>query len=336
MTRIPIGPKHLGLVALAVLVVAALALPDGRPATAADRTLRFGHIWPPEGGWGGAAQRFADLVGQRTGGKIAIKVFPSSQLGNERELEEGLQIGNVDFTFGGPGVLTNFDPAIGIFDMPFMFRDYAHANRVMDGPIGQQVWDSLRGKAGIRVLGSGAQGFRYILTRTRPVKAIDDLKGLKIRVPEAETFLRTFRLLGANPVGVPWGETYLAVQNGVVDGLEGVPDVILNQKMFEVGKYIAKTGHIMATLQLLMSEKTYQGLTPDVRKVIDETGLEVWQAQRAAAQAGNEKAEAELATKGLQLAAVDIKPFQAAVRPFWDEWAKKTGMAGVVDAIQKQ
>lgn len=321
--------------ALGIFVVALFAS-DGPPAGAADRTLRFGHIWPPDGGWGGAAQRFADLMGQRTGGKIEIKVFPSSQLGNERELEEGLQIGNVDFTFGGPGVLTNFDPAIGIFDMPFMFRDYAHANRVMDGAIGREVWDSLRTKAGIRVLGSGAQGFRYVLTRTKPVKSIEDLKGLKIRVPEAETFLRTFRLLGASPVGVPWGETYLAMQNGVVDGLEGVPDVILNHKMFEVGKYVAKTGHIMATLQLLVSEKIYQSLRPDVRKVIDETGLEVWRAQRAAAQADNEKAEAELVKKGLAFAAVDLKPFQAAVRPFWDEWAKKTGMAGVVDAIQKQ
>lgn len=326
-----------GLLALFTLGLLSVVLAGaGRPAAAADRTLRFGHIWPPEGGWGGAAQRFAELVSQRTGGKIAVKVFPASQLGNERELEEGLQIGNVDFTFGGPGVLTNFDPAIGIFDMPFMFRDYPHANRVMDGPIGQQVWDSLRTKAGIRVLGSGAQGFRYVLTRSRPVKSIEDLKGLKIRTPEAETFLRTFRLLGANPVGVPWGETYLAVKSGVVDGLEGVPDVILNHKMFEVGKYVAKTGHIMATLQLMVSEKTYQSLPPDVRKVIDETGLEVWRAQRAAAQADNEKAEAELVRKGLEFATVDLKPFQGAVRPFWDEWAKKTGMTGIIDDIQKQ
>jgi TRAP-type transport system periplasmic protein len=321
--------------ALGLLLLALLAL-DLPTAIAADRTLRFGHIWPPAGGWGGAAQRFADLVNQRTGGRIEVKVFPSSQLGNERELEEGLQIGNVDFTFGGPGVLTNFDPAIGIFDMPFMFRDYAHATRVMDGPIGQQVWDSLRTKAGIRVLASGAQGFRYVLTRTKPVRAMEDLKGLKIRVPEAETFLRTFRLIGANPVAVPWGETYLALKNGVVDGMEGVPDVILNQKMFEAGKYIAKTGHIMATLQLLVSEKTYQSLSPEVRRIIDETGLEVWRAQRAAAQADNEKAEADLAEKGLTFATMDLKPFQAAVRPFWDEWAKKTGSAGLVDAIQKQ
>jgi tripartite ATP-independent transporter DctP family solute receptor len=336
MRRITTGSMILGCLGLGVLILALLAPDGGAPATAADRTLRFGHIWPPEGGWGGAAQRFADLLTQRSGGKVAVKVFPSSQLGNERELEEGLQIGNIDFTFGGPGVLTNFDPAIGIFDMPFMFRDYTHANRVMDGTIGREVWDSLRTKAGIRVLGSGAQGFRYVLTRTRPVKSIEDLKGLKIRVPEAETFLRTFRLLGANPVGVPWGETYLAVQNGVVDGLEGVPDVILNHKMFEVGKYVAKTGHIMATLQLLVSEKTYQSLSPELRKVIDETGLEVWRAQRQAAQADNERAEAELVKRGLQFAAIDIKPFQAAVRPLWDEWAKKTGMAGVIDAIQKQ
>jgi tripartite ATP-independent transporter DctP family solute receptor len=321
--------------ALGILALVLLAL-EGSPVAAADRTLRFGHIWPPEGGWGGAAQRFADLVSQRTGGRIEVKVFPSSQLGNERELEEGLQIGNVDFTFGGPGVLTNFDHTIGVFDMPFLFRDYTHANRVMDGPVGQQVWDSLRSRAGIRVLGSGAQGFRYVLTRTKPARSLDDLKGLKIRVPEAETFLRTFRLIGANPVAVPWGETYLALKNGVVDGMEGVPDVILNHKMFEAGKYIAKTGHIMATLQLLVSEKTYQSLPPEVRKAIDDTGREVWRAQRAAAQADNEKAEAELAAKGLTFTSIDLAPFQAAVRPLWDEWAKKTGTAALLEAVQKQ
>src|SRR5215213_5920956 len=116
-------------------------------AKAQTRTLRFGTIWQPTGIWADGVTDFAAAVKNRTNGALDVKVFPSSQLGNERELEEGLQLGNLDFTFGGPGVLTNFDPKIGIFDMPFMFRDYAQANRVMDGPIGKEVWDSMRTKA---------------------------------------------------------------------------------------------------------------------------------------------------------------------------------------------
>lgn len=303
-------------------------------ASAADETLRFGHMWPPDSGWGQAAQKFADLVQERTGGRYEVKVFPQGQLGNERELEEGLQIGNLDFTFGGPGVLTNFDPLIGIFDLPFMFTSYDHANAVMDGPIGDEVFESLRENAGIRVLASGAQGFRYVLTRDQPIEAIEGIEGVKIRVPEAETYLRTFRLIGANPVPVPWGETYTAVQTGVVDGMEGVPEVIRNFKMYEVGKHVARTGHILATLQLLVSEKTYAALPADIQQTIDEAAREAWHEQRAAAQMGNEQAEKDLEALGVVFTDPPIEPFQEAVRPFWDEWAASTGAAALVDAVQ--
>jgi tripartite ATP-independent transporter DctP family solute receptor len=304
-------------------------------AKAQTRTLRFGTIWPPTGSWADGVTDFAAAVKSRSNGALDVRVFPASQLGNERELEEGLQLGNLDFTFGGPGVLTNFDPKIGIFDMPFMFRDYAQANKVMDGEIGAEVWESMRTKAGIRVLSSGAQGFRYVLTRGKAIRTLDDIKGQKIRTPEAETFLRTFRLLGANPVGVPFGETYLAVKNGVVDGMEGVPDVMMNLKFFEVGKFIAKTGHIMATLQMLVSEKTYQSLSPEHRKIIEEEGTRAWRKQRTDAETGNARAEQELVAKGLQFTNVDLPAFQAAVRPLWEEWGKKTGMEKTIEAIQK-
>ena len=317
------------------LTGAALVAGPVSVARAQSRTLRFGTIWTPAGIWADGVNEFAAAVKSRTNGALEIKVFPSSQLGNERELLEGLQLGNLDFTFGGPGVLTNFDPKIGIFDMPFMFRDYVQANKVMDGSIGKEIWESMRAKAGIRILASGAQGFRYVLTSKKPIKALDDMKGQKIRTPEAETFLRTFRLLGANPVGVPFGETYLAIKNGVVDGMEGVPDIIFNQKFYEVGKYVAKTGHIMATLQISASEKTLQSLPPEQRKIVEEEAAAAWLKQRQAAQVSNEKAESDLAAKGVEFTTVDLPAFQKAVAPLWDEWAKKTGMEKIVEAIQK-
>ena len=319
----------------AAAISGAAAIGSFSIARAQARTLRFGTIWPATGSWADGVTDFAAAVKTRSNGALDVRVFPASQLGNERELEEGLQLGNLDFTYGGPGVLTNFDPKIGIFDMPFMFRDYAQSTKVMDGPIGQEVWDSMREKAGIRVLSSGAQGFRYVLTRSKAISKLDDIKGQKIRTPEAETFLRTFRLLGANPVGVPFGETYLAVKNGVVDGMEGVPDVMVNLKFFEVGKFIARTGHIMATLQMLVSEKTYQSLSPEHRKIVEEEATRAWHKQRDDAKIGNEKAEQTLAQQGCQFTNVDLPAFQAAVRPLWDEWGKKTGMEKTIEAIQK-
>lgn len=319
------------LAAFGLAIAATVAAPW---ASAADKTLRFGHMWPASSGWGQAAQKFADIVRDKSGGKLEIKVYPDGQLGSERENFEGLTVGNLDVTFGGPGVMTNFDPKIGVFDMPFMFRDYAQANAVMDGPIGAQVFESLRTKAGIRVLASGAQGFRYVLTK-KPVNTMGDLKNVKIRVPEAETFLKTFQLIGANPVSVPWGETYMATQSGVVDGLEGVPEVLVNFKMFEVAKSAAKTNHILATLQLMISDKTYAALPPDQQKIIAEAAKEAWNAQRDAAQKGNEQAEAQLAKLGVTFTTPDLKPFQTAVKPFWTAWAAKTGSTEIIDSIQK-
>ncbi len=322
-------------VILAALAAAGLAFGTGS-SMAQEKQLRFGHMWPAESGWGQASQKFADLVKEKTGGTVVVTVFPNGQLGAERELFESLSLGNLDITFGGPGVLTNFDKKIGIFDMPFLFRDYAHANAVMDGPIGASVFESLREGAGIRVLASGAQGFRYVMTSDTPINAMADLGAMKIRVPEADTFLQAFRLVGANPVSIPWGETYLAVQSGVADGLEGVPEVLMNFKMYEVGKNVARTNHILATLQLLIGDEVFSGLSPDQQKAIQEAATEAWNAQREAAQKQNEQAEKDLEGLGVAFTSPDLQPFRDAVKGFWDEWAGGAGAQEQLAAIQAQ
>jgi tripartite ATP-independent transporter DctP family solute receptor len=299
----------------------------------ADKTLRFGHMWPQNDVWGEGAQKFADLVRERTKGKYDVRVYPAGQLGNEREMEEGLQVGNLDFTFGGSDVLSQFEPKMAVFALPFMFRDYEHSNAVLDGEVGKKAHDALR-ERGIRVLAAGAQGFRYILTK-KPVNTVADLKGLKIRVPEGEVMLRLFQLVGANPVSVPWPETYMAAKNNVIDGLEGVPLVLLNFKMYETGKNVAKTRHVLATLNLLVSEKVFQALPADVQKIVQDSAKEAWNWTREAAKKGNEKAEEDLAKMGVQFTSPDPKPFQQSVQPYWSEWAKKNSAEDIVEAIQK-
>jgi len=318
-----------GLVAIGIVAGAS------GTASAADKTLRLNQMFAATTSWGKSLQRFADLVKEKTGGKLEVKVYPDGQLGKERESEEALQMGNLDFFMGGPGVLTNFDPKIGIFDMPFLYKDYETANKVMDGAVGKAVFESLRTNGKIRVLGSAAQGFRYVLVKNHPVSGIGDVKGLKIRVPEADTFIQTFRLIGANPVAVPWLETYTAFQGGVVDGKEGTPEVMKTAKMYEVGKDLVITRHIMATLQLLMSEKTYQSLAPDLQKAVEAAGAEAWTAQRKLSEAENVQAEEDLKKLGVKVTTPDLKPFQDAVRPLWKTWADKTGAAELIEAIQK-
>ncbi len=323
-----------GLLAASILAAAlAISAMTGQAVAQAEKTFRLGHMWPPNDVWAQGAQRFADLVKQRTNGKYEVRVHPSGQLGNEREMEEGLQVGNLDFTFGGSDVLSQFEPKMAVFALPFMFRDYDHSNAVLDGPIGQKVHDALR-ERGIRVLAAGAQGFRYVLTK-KPINSVADMKNLKIRVPEGEVMLRLFQLIGASPVSIPWPETYMASKNNVVDGLEGVPLVLLNFKMYETGKHIAKTRHVLATLNLMISEKVFQSLPPDVQKIVQDSAKEAWHGARDAAKVGNEKAEEELAKLGAQFTSPDVKPFQDAVRPYWSEWATKANASDTVEAIQK-
>ncbi len=317
----------------AALTTAPTVAPTSAPA-AGKITLRFGHHFPVDNSWAKAIANFADLVAKKSNGNIEVKIFPNSQLGNEREAEEGLQLGNLDMTLGGPGVLTNFDPKIGILDLPFLFNSYEHANKVMDGPIGDQIWASMRTKAGIRVLASGAQGFRYVLIKSKPINSLADLKGVKIRTPEAQTYLRAFQLLGANPVGVAWGETYTAVQTGVVDGMEGVPEILYTAKMYEVAKNGVRTQHILATLQIMISDKVYQKLSPENQKIITDAAKEAWGTARTAAQKANADAEAELVKLGVKFTNPNMDEFKKAVTPFWDEWGKANSAADWIKQIQ--
>ena len=164
MTLICGTPKLARLVAFGMLAGLFWIMGSNVVSAQGDKTLRFGHMWPPTDVWGRGAQKFADLVKSRTNGKYDVKMFPSGQLGNEREMEEGLQVGNLDFTFGGSDVMSQFEPKMAVFALPFMFRDYNHSNAVLDGPVGMKVHEALRQK-GIRVLAAGAQGFRYVLTQ---------------------------------------------------------------------------------------------------------------------------------------------------------------------------
>lgn len=324
------GPGHW---IKAALLLASLSLwPVAAPSA---QTMRLGHMWPTTSTWGQAIEQFAQLVNQKTGGRYRIQVFPDGQLGNERENEESLRLGTLEFTFGGPGVLGGFDPRIGLFDMPFLFRDYEHANAVMDGPIGKELFDVYRQATGIRILASAAQGFRFVMTRRTAINTVQDLAGLKIRTPEAETFIRAFRAMGANPVPVPFGETYLALQSGVVDGIEGTPAVMRDFKFYEVGRHVAQTMHIMATLQLLVSDTIYAKLPAETRAAIDAAAVEAWGNARRAAQAENEQATNELVTRhGVTMTRPDMAPTRNALQSYWREWGTRTNSLKFIEAVQ--
>ena len=304
------------------------------PSYAKEVKLRLAHHFALKDAWSIAGEEFAKLVEQKSKGEIAIRVFGGGQLGAERDYLEGLQLGTIDMAISGPGVMANFDPLIGIFDLPFLYKNYAFANTVMDGPVGAKVFESFAKTARIKILASAGQGFRFVLTKKAVVNSMEDLKGVKIRTPEAPTFVRTFQLIGANPTPVAWPETYSALEAGVVDGMEGTPEIMVGAKMYELAKNCARTNHIMATLQLIMSMKTWSSLDADQQKIISEAANEVWvKKQRNTAEQGNVDAEKKLASLGVKFTDPNLEPFKKAVYPFCAEWGRKNNAMDLVDQI---
>ena len=271
---------------------------------------------------------------QKSKGELAIKAFGAGQLGAERDYLEGLQLGTIDMAIAGPGVMANFDPLIGVFDLPFLYKNYDHANRVMDGSAGNRIFESYAKNAKIKILASAGQGFRYVLTKKTVIKSMEDIKGVKIRTPEAPTFVRTFQLIGANPTPVAWPETYSALEAGIVDGMEGTPEIMAGHKMYELAKNCARTRHIMATLQLIMSMKTWNSLSAEHQKIVAESANEIWvKKQRNTAEQGNVNAEKRLTELGVKFTDPDLEPFRKAVHPFWAEWGKKNNAMDLVDQV---
>ena len=302
-----------------------LLTPFPAPSMAADRVFKITNAAVKEHYLAQGAQKFADLVNQRTKGRLRIEGVYGGVLGGERDITEGVQLGSIEMGVITTAILAAFEPMMGLFDMPFIMRDYDHAHKVQDGPIGAEAARKLLEKRGIRTLAYYDQGFRYVVTINKPVRRLEDMKGLKLRSPEAPTYFRTLQLLGANPTPIPWPETYTALQTKVVDGFENSPNTIYTHKLWEVSKYITKTNHIYSGAILCINEKVWESLSPDLQKIFLEAAKEAQKWERQMATTQEEKYLEELKKKGMVVFDIDQKPLRAAVQPFYKEYAPKVG-----------
>ena len=221
-----------GLLAASLMAFAPLA------ALADDVSIRLGHVLPESHSWHVAATGFAEEVNNRTEGRVSIKVFPSGQLGSEKEVIEGLQFGSVQAGLIGSGSFQGIEPRMGIIEMPYAWGARDQAFAALDGDLGVALADMLDGK-GIKVLGWWENGFRNITNNVRPVEKPEDLAGLKIRVTPDKVRLATFEGLGAEPAPLSFGELYSALQQGLFDAQENPLAIIYSASFFEVQKYVS-------------------------------------------------------------------------------------------------
>jgi len=259
------------------LVLIALLLSSTQIASAQVR-FRFAHTLSSEDPGHLALVEFAKRTAEKTAGAVQIDLFPAGQLGNDPQILDGIKLGTIDMGMAGNPFYSGFAPEMNVLDLPYLFRDYEHAYKVVDGPIGAEVFRAVE-RSGLKGLGSLEIGFRELTNSKRPVKTPADLKGLKIRTTPNPAHMQAFRLLGANPVPMPFTEVYLALKMGTTDGQENPLTLIEANKFYEAQKYLSLTRHAYTVNDVVMNLQKYEGLKPEYRTALHQAIHEavVWQ-----------------------------------------------------------
>lgn len=267
--------------ALAALGAATLALAMS-PAWAQDikeRNLKFGLSLAKDHPMGVGAQKFADLVAQKSGGKIKVTLFPNAVLGSDPQNLSAVRGGTLDFATMATGLLAGIDKQFMVFDFPFLFGTPQEAYALADGPVGTRLQAGLADH-GIVGLGIWDLGFRNMTNSKRPISRPEDLQGLKVRVIASPIYLDMFNTLGANPVPMTFGEVYGALESKAIDGQDNPVGVIESAKFAEVQKYLSLTRHVYTGMPFLMSKKTWDGMSEAERAIIRAAADEAKQEER--------------------------------------------------------
>ena len=309
-------------------VVAACFATSALPVHA-QTTLKMNISIAQNSHYGVAIDTFAREVEKRTDGRYRIQNFYSGALGAERESIEALQLGTLDLTMTSTGPVPNFVPDVAILDIPFLFRDYAQARAVLDGPIGREMLQKFDAK-GIHGLAWGENGFRNMTNSKHPVVVPEDLRGLKMRTMENPVHIQAYRAFGIIPTPMAFTEVFTALQQGTVDGQENPLSVITSAKLDQVQKYLTLTGHVYSPALILMSKAQWDKLSAADKQSFVDAGKEAVKANRARIDDDEKRAVADLRAKGMQVVEnVDKAKFQAALAPTFAEFGKKFGQDNI-------
>ena len=279
--------------------------------------------------YGVGVTTFGDEIAKRTNGRYKLQYFPSGALGGEREMLEAVQLGTQDMIISSTGPVGNFVPETRIVDIPYLFRDYDHARKVLDGQIGQDILAKFPAK-GLVAISWMENGFRHITNSKRPVKTPDDLKGLKIRTMENKVHMEAFKAMGALPTPMNMNEVFTALQTGTVDGQENPVPVILANKLYTVQKYMTLDSHVYSPAILIINKGLWDKISDADKAAFKEAAKIALAANRkkvnddeANGIAVMQKAGTEIITK------VDNAAFQKSVVSAYTSYNKEFGEANI-------
>jgi tripartite ATP-independent transporter DctP family solute receptor len=314
-----------------ISLIAAAASLTGHGAVAQQVELKLGHVGEPGSLFQTSADEYAKRVNAKLAGKVKVVVYGSSQLGGDKEMVQKLKLGTIDMALPST-VMTSEVDQFGLFELPYIVKDRAHMARIEK----DVFWPSLAPEAekkGLKVLAVWENGYRHITNNKKPIKVPDDLKGIKLRVPEGKWRVKMFQEYGANPSPMKFSELFTALQTGVMDGQENPFTQIYSAKLQEVQKFLSLSGHVYTPAYLLVGARRYGTLPADVRKVLEDTARETQAFVYATAAKEETELLGKLKQSGMQVNEVDKEAFIAASKGIYEEFGKE--VAGAKPLIDK-
>ena len=317
------------------LLAAALPLAFTLSSAAHALEIKFADIHPAGYPTVVAEKSMGDALTKETNGDLTFKYFPGGVLGSEKEVIEQAQVGAIQMTRVSLGIVGPVVPDVNVFNMPFIFRDQAHMRAVIDGEVGDAILDKIsNSEFGLVALAWMDGGTRNIYTK-KPVRKLEDLKGMKIRVQGNPMFIDMMNAMGGNGIAMDTGEIFSALQTGVIDGAENNPPTLLEHNHFQNAKYYSLTGHLILPEPIVMSKITWEKLTPDQQVLVKKAAKAAQAEERTLWDAKSTSSEEKLKAAGVEFITVDKKPFYEATASVREKYgAPYADLIKRIEAVQ--
>ncbi|UUD62740.1 TRAP transporter substrate-binding protein [Pseudomonas seleniipraecipitans] len=300
-------------------------------AAAAEITLQFGHPANEKNIWHQAAEHFKTQVEKDSGGRIKVQLYPSEQLGNEMDIINSIQLGTADMTLAGES-LQNWAPKAAMLAVPYAFRDSEHLRKAVEGKVGEEIKAQITERTNLVPIAWFERGSRQ-LTTNRPITTPEELKGLRLRVPNVPLFVDTWQTMGARPTPMALGEVFTALQQNVIEGQENPLSLIESSSLYEVQKYVNRTDHVRSWIYVVIGKKQLDGMPDDLRAVVLNAASEMQTFESGLFEKDQQRLEASLKERGMEFIDVDAEAFANKARPAVLE-ALTSEQRALFDAIQ--
>jgi tripartite ATP-independent transporter DctP family solute receptor len=245
-----------------------------------------------------------------------------------------MQLNTIDMGLIGVGPMGNLTPEVLVFALPYIFKGWEHLEKVLRSDVIKRVDEIYLEKTGLRILGWMEQGFRETITVKKPITRLEDFEGMKLRMTEDDVLIKTFKLFGARPTVMPWGESYTAMQTGLVDGMESTPTGINSMKFYEVTNYVSLTGHQHTIMAIIIRESLWKKLDSETQKIFQDAAKRAVELNYKECPIANATAYMELIRNNKACYVPDLGPFMEAVKPLIEEWGEKTKTTKLIEEIK--